>query len=265
MSALATTNILDKITSKKEENLPRIINGYKEKYKEALKSNKNFYQTLAEPELSIIGEIKRASPSKGLIRRDFNHLEIAKLYEDHVDALSVLTEEDFFMGNLDYLYEINKVSKLPTLCKDFIIDTRQIDMAYGLGASCILLIASILDKDRLVKYIDYATSLGMDALVEVHTREELEKVLETDAKIIGINNRNLKDFTIDLNTTISLRKLIPDDYLVVSESGIHTKADVEFITSQVKIDGILVGESFMKAPSIAAHAKELRDASKKEN
>lgn len=265
MSGLATTNILDKITIKKKENLPRIINDYKEKYKEALKSNGSFYQTLAGPGLSIIGEIKRASPSKGLIRENFDHLELAKLYEDHVDVLSVLTEEDFFKGSLGHLYEINKVSKLPTLCKDFIIDSRQIDMAYRLGASCILLIASILDKDRLNKYIDHATSLGMDSLVEVHTREELEKVLETNAKIIGINNRNLKDFTIDLNTTISLRKLIPDDYLVVSESGIYTKEDVEFITSQVKIDGILVGESFMKAPSIAAHAKELRDASKKEN
>lgn len=256
-------DILDQIVTKKRKMLPEIVENYNEKYTKKNKGPRSsFHDALAKPGLSIIGEIKKASPSKGIIKEDFNPLELAQGYANHVEALSVLTEEHFFKGNLDYLDQISQEVQLPLLCKDFIIDKVQIDMAAGLGASCVLLIASILDKDQLQDYINHASSLKMDALVEVHTKEELSKVLKTSAKIIGINNRNLRDFTVDLNTTISLSQMIPDHCLVVSESGIYTREDVEFISSQARINAILVGESFMKTADMAAHAKELQDGFK---
>lgn len=265
---MSLPNILNEIIARKREMLPEIIENYNTKYPNPIhnarsRKKNSFYNSISKPGLSIIGEIKKVSPSKGVIKEDFNHLKLAKSYENHVEALSILTEQDFFKGNLDFLYDINQYVKLPLLCKDFIINKTQIDMAHGLGASCVLLIASILNKKQLQEYICYASSLGMDVLVEVHTMWELDKVLQTDAKIIGINNRNLTNFTVDLNTTISLSKMIPKTRLVVSESGIYTGEDIEFISSRAKIDGVLVGESFMRASNIADHAKELRDGFKR--
>ncbi len=269
---MEVNDILDKITRKKRSMLPQIVKQYEEKYPDLsqganphTKDRGSFYDALAQPGLSIIGEIKKASPSKGVIREYFNPVTLALEYENHVEAISVLTEEHFFQGSLDYLYGVHQTVPLPLICKDFIIDPVQIDMANALGASCILLIAAILSKEELQDYLLYAKSLGMDALVEVHTEEELEKVLQTDATIIGINNRNLKDFVTDLNTTIDLSKMIPSTHLVVSESGIYTGEDITFISSQAKIDAVLVGESFMRASDISAHAKELKDGYQSRN
>lgn len=261
--------MLDKIVFQKKRMLGEIVKKFEEKYPDfkvgvGLKgaTTQSFYDALAKPGLSIIGEIKKASPSKGVIKQEFDAVEIALTYEGHVEAISVLTEEHFFQGSLDYLYDVHQNVSLPLLCKDFIVDRVQIDMARALGASCILLIAAILTKDQIQDYLSYAKGLGMDVLVEVHTEAELAKVLETDAKIIGINNRNLKDFKIDLNTTISLSKMVPSTHLLVSESGIYTGEDISFISSQAKIDAVLVGESFMRSSDISIHAKELKDGYK---
>ena len=265
-------DILDKIITKKKEMLPRIVKNYNHSYSELIDVTKaknnipvSFYNSIAKPGLSIIGEIKKASPSKGIIKEDFNPVEIALAYENNVDAISVLTEEYFFKGNLSYLHDVSKSVNLPLLCKDFIIEPIQIEMAYTLGASAVLLIAAILDKNQLQEYLMYAKNLGMEALVEVHTIEELNKVLETDARIIGINNRNLRSFATNLNTSIFISQMIPSTCLVVSESGIYTGNDINFISSRAKIDGVLVGESFMKSVNIAMHAKELRSGYQNSN
>ncbi|HHX60746.1 MAG TPA: indole-3-glycerol phosphate synthase TrpC [Epulopiscium sp.] len=252
--------------------LPQIIKNYNETYQNLEKpiktrntTRKSFYEAISKPGLSIIGEIKKASPSKGIIKEDFDPVKLALSYDNHVEAISVLTEESFFQGSLDYLHDVHHKVELPLLCKDFIISQIQIDMAYALGASCILLIAAILTKNQLQDYLLYAQNLGMDALVEVHTEEELYQVLQTDAKIIGINNRNLKNFVTDLNTTISLSKMIPSTHLIVSESGIYTGEDIHYISSQANINAVLVGESFMRASNVAAHAKELKDGYQSRN
>ncbi len=217
----------------------------------------SFYEAIAKKGLSIIGEIKKASPSKGIIREDFDPVELAREYGDVVDALSVLTEEHFFMGSPTYLQQVRQVTALPLLRKDFIIDPIQIYEARILGASCILLITAILSEEQLRDYIKLATALQMDALVEVHTAAEVEKALAVGSKIIGINNRNLEDFSITLDTTIQLRQKIPQDILIISESGIDSQKDLMTLGA-VHIDGILVGESFMKAQSITEKAEEFR-------
>lgn len=219
----------------------------------------SFYEALAKEGLSIIGEVKKASPSKGLIKPDFRPLEIAKQYEGAVDAISVLTEEAFFLGKDDYLETISSEVSLPTLCKDFILHEHQIYNAKALGASAILLIVAILTDENLKNYGDIAQTLGLDVLVEVHTEEEVQRALKSGAKIIGINNRDLKSFVTDIGTTIKLRPLIPGRILVVSESGINTTHDIQ-ILKKAQINAILVGESFMRTEDISVHAKEFKDA-----
>lgn len=221
----------------------------------------SFYQALTREGLSIIGEVKKASPSKGLIKADFRPLEIAKEYEEAVEAISVLTEEQFFLGKDEYLKTISAEISLPTLCKDFIIDPIQIYNAKCLGASAILLIVAILTDGQLVEFQELAQGLGLDVLVEVHTQEEVKRALRGDAKIIGINNRDLKTFKTDIRTTLALRPLIPEGICVVSESGIDTVEDI-IMLKEAHIDAILVGESFMRTDSIRAHAKEFKDAYK---
>ncbi|PKM93251.1 MAG: indole-3-glycerol phosphate synthase TrpC [Firmicutes bacterium HGW-Firmicutes-1] len=228
---------------------------------EALDNRPSFRDALAKNGLSIIGEIKKASPSKGIIREDFNPIEIAKVYETAVDAISVLTEEDYFLGRDVYLKEISELVKLPTLCKDFILIPEQIYKAKLLGASAVLLIVAILTNEQLKEYIDVAKSVGMDALVEIHTKQELERALQVGATIMGINNRNLESFKTDLNVTLELRPFIPEGIIVVSESGIHTTQDIKQLT-EANIDAILVGESFMRTDDIGQHAKELKYAYK---
>lgn len=253
--------ILDKIVARKKITLKEhSLNLIELKAMAKDMSNRaSFYDAMAKDGLSIIGEIKKASPSKGIIVEDFKPGEIALEYKDTVDAISVLTEEHFFLGSPEYLKQASKTVSLPLLRKDFIIDSAQIYEAKTFGASCILLITAILEKNKIEDFIGISKELGMDALVEVHTEEEVEIALLAGAKIIGINNRNLKDFSIDLNTTVRLSSLIPSDRLIIGESGVHTKDDI-LILKQAKINGILVGESFMRSGNILEKAKEFRNA-----
>lgn len=251
--------ILDDIVKRKKERLKELNLSYEEieaKIKTAAKPF-DFYNAIAKPGISIIGEVKKASPSKGVIREHFNYLEIAKEYETSVDAISVLTEEDFFKGSPLYLKEISEKVSIPTLRKDFIIDDIQIYEARALGASTVLLIAGILSQSEMEKYLKCARELGMEPLVEIHDEEEGEKALAAGSKIIGVNNRDLRDFSIDLMTTVKLSKMIPNDRLLVSESGITTIEDIKRL-KDAEIDGILVGESFMKTGNIADKARELK-------
>lgn len=255
--------ILDEIVAKKKIRLAE--RQYKPDIKRLYEvTDKNdradFYDALAKPSLSIIGEIKKASPSRGLIKADFDPTELAKEYEKCVDAISVLTEEDYFMGSGKYLTEVHKAVKLPLLRKDFIISHNQILEAAELGASAVLLIVAVLKDSRVLgEFIDLAAAMDMDALVEVHNPRELEIALKADAEIIGINNRNLLDFTEDIYTTVRLRELVPKDKLVVSESSIHTADDIA-ILAKADINAVLVGESFMKSGNITEKAAEFRRA-----
>lgn len=218
----------------------------------------SFYEAMAKPGLSIIGEIKKASPSKGMIREDFHPVALAKLYEDSVDAVSVLTEEEFFLGHESYLRDVSANIKLPTLYKDFVIDPNQIYHAKSLGASCVLLIVAILSDQQLKDYITIAEDIGLDVLVETHTKLEIKRALKAEAKIIGINNRDLKTFHTDIKQTLKLRKYVPRDRIVISESGIFTPEDIR-VLKKAKINGVLVGESFMKG-DIPAMAKAFKEA-----
>lgn len=254
--------ILDDIVAKKKQTLLKSKYKFDAKrlYKAVETPVASFYDAMAKDGLSIIGEVKKASPSRGLIKPDFNPVEIAKEYNGVVDAISVLTEEDFFQGSPNYLEDIHKEVKLPLLRKDFVISPLQVFEARELGASTILLIAAILNDKRVLKeYITLARGVGFEPLVETHNEAELELALSADANIIGINNRNLWDFTEDIYNTVRLRELVPKDKIVISESSIHTAEDIK-ILSQANVNAVLVGESFMRSGNIAEKAKEFRDA-----
>ena len=206
---------------------------------------------------AVISEVKRASPSKGLIREDFDPAAIAKSYQSGgASCLSVLTDIDFFKGADLFLQQARAACSLPVLRKDFTISEYQIIESRLLGADCILLIVSALDAKQLNELCTIARSIGLDVLVEVHDRQELELALQLDTRLIGINNRNLKDFTTSLNTTIDLLEFIPDDRIVVTESGIHTLQDVELMRSH-KVNSFLVGEAFMRADEPGHKLREL--------
>lgn len=206
---------------------------------------------------SIIAEVKKASPSKGLIREQFEPVAIALEYEAHgAAAISVLTEQSFFLGSSDYLSAIKKHVSIPVLRKDFLFDIYQIYETRALGADALLLIAAILEKDKLCELLHLTRELGMDALVEVHSREELDRVLQTDARIIGINNRNLNTFQTDIATTVELIGAIPEDKTVVSESGIASRADIVMLRRS-GVDAFLIGESLMRQESPGARLAEL--------
>jgi indole-3-glycerol phosphate synthase len=196
--------------------------------------------------ISVIAEIKKASPSKGVIRPNFHPEEIAIQYEKkNATCLSVLTDEEFFQGSLDYLTNIRSKVKLPLLRKDFIVDEYQIYQSKVYGADCILLIASALSDGQLMQYKEIAESIGLDVLIEIHNHEELKRILPINFSLIGINNRNLSTFEVNLNTTKELSINLKDK-LIVSESGIQTKEDVSQILSYGVLN-FLVGESFMRA------------------
>ena len=202
---------------------------------------------LAANKSAIIAEIKKASPSKGVIREHFVPAEIAKSYEKAgASCLSVLTDKDFFQGSEAYLQQARAACELPVIRKDFILEPYQVYEARAMGADCILLIVSILDDENLHRLYTLANELGMDVLIEVHDKEELLRSLPLDATLVGINNRNLRTFKTRLETTIELLSLIPEDRIVVTESGIHTVADVEKMRSH-QINAFLVGEAFMRA------------------
>ena len=209
------------------------------------------------PDIRLIAEVKKASPSKGVIRQDFEPLAIAGTYEQSGAAcLSVLTEKKFFQGSLDYLGAIRKVVKLPLLRKDFIIDEYQIFESRAAGADAILLIAACLERRQIEDLLGIAQQLGLDVLVESHTYPELDRSLRAGAGIIGINNRNLLTFSVSLGTTFDLLKDVPDDRIVVSESGINKRDDVVRL-QQAGVDAILVGESLMREKDIGRKVKEL--------
>ncbi len=207
--------------------------------------------------IGFIAEVKKASPSKGVIREDFDAVKIARAYEQSgASCISVLTEEKFFQGKLRYLGEIRDAVGLPLLRKDFIIDEYQIFEARTAGADAILLIAACLEKQQIEDFLGIAGRIGLDALVESHTYRELDKALLAGAAIVGINNRNLSTFTVSLQTTLDLLKDIPEDRTVVSESGIKTRNDV-IMLQKAGVDAILVGESLMREKNIGEKVKEL--------
>ncbi len=217
-----------------------------------------FKRNIARPHhINLIAELKKASPHRGIIRGDFNPLKIALTYQANgASALSVLTDERFFEGNLKILKELKGKVTLPLLRKDFIIDEYQIYESLYWGADAILLIAHILTEEELANFYRIAKDLGMDVLVEVHNEEDVDKALKSGASIIGINNRDLTTFRIDLSTTQRLARLIPENKIKVSESGIKTYEDVMFLKS-LGIDAVLIGEVFMEADNIAAKMREV--------
>ncbi|HZX78303.1 indole-3-glycerol phosphate synthase TrpC [Lysobacter sp.] len=211
----------------------------------------------AAGEAAVIAEVKKASPSKGLIRADFNPAQIARSYEAGGAAcLSVLTDVDFFQGSNLYLGEARGACSLPVLRKDFTIDPYQVYEARVIGADCILLIVAALEDGPLVEMANLAMELGMDVLVEVHDIDELERALQTDCELIGVNNRNLRSFEVSLDTTLSLRDAVPPDRILVTESGIATRADVARMR-EAGVQTFLVGESFMREPEPGAALQRL--------
>ena len=206
-----------------------------------------FEQVLRTEEISFICEVKKASPSKGIIAEDFPYLEIAREYQESgAAAISVLTEPYGFLGRDEYLTEISSHVNIPVLRKDFTVDSYQIYEAKILGASAILIICALLDTVTMKEYIGIAESLGLSAVVEAHTEEEIESAVKAGARIIGINNRNLKTFEVDINTSIRLRKFVPNGILFISESGIRTKEDIDKLKAN-GINIVLIGETLMRS------------------
>lgn len=219
-----------------------------------------FENALKKPGLSFICECKKASPSKGLIDPDFPYLHIAKEYEKAgADCISVLTEPKWFLGRDSYLKEIAEIVSIPCLRKDFTVDEYMIYEAKILGAAAVLLICSILTEKEIREYISLCDELGLSALVEAHDETEVEMALKAGARLVGVNNRNLKDFSVDICNSRRLRQRLPHDIMFVSESGVKSAEDVEKLRS-IGADAVLIGETLMRAPDKAARLKELRGA-----
>lgn len=220
-----------------------------------------FENALKTPDIAFICECKKASPSKGLIAPEFPYLQIAREYEAAgADCISVLTEPKWFLGSDDYLAEIAQAVRVPCLRKDFTVDPYMIYQAKLLGASAVLLICSILSEAQLRDYIVLCDELGLSALVEAHDEREVENALHVGARVIGVNNRNLKDFTVDTDNSRRLRQMIPPDVLFVSESGVRTAEDVAQLRS-IGADAVLIGETLIRASSKAEKLAELRGTS----
>jgi indole-3-glycerol phosphate synthase len=250
--------ILDRIIEEKRKEVQKLREGNLKKME--AKPRRSFIQKLMEAnEIAIISEFKRASPSKGIINSGVDPAEQAARYEQAgASAISVLTDSTFFKGSFSDLRAVRAAVNLPILCKDFIIDSSQIDMAAENGADIILLIVAALEQETLAKLYQYARSLNLEVLVEVHNRVELEKALKIGAQLIGVNNRDLKTFTVSLEATESLAKSIKDaGAFLISESGIHQKEDVERVRN-AGANGILVGEAFMKSPDLSQSFKDFR-------
>jgi len=218
----------------------------------------DFVSALKGDRVRLIAEVKKASPSRGIIREEFNPVDIAFTYAANgAAAISVLTDEKYFMGNLEFLRDIRKAldTPVPLLRKDFILDEYQVYEARASGADAILLIVAILESEKLAELLDLSHRLGMKCLVETHDEYECEAAVNSGAKIIGINNRDLRTFTVDIEITGRLRQLIPTDRIVVSESGIRSRDDIERLKGW-NIDAVLIGESLMASDNIAAAMKE---------
>ena len=255
------SNILDTLVESTKER-------YKDKYmnidfikneanKREIKNANFFYEAIGKKGISFICEIKKASPSKGLISPDFPYKEIAKEYNKCADCISVLTEPTKFLGSDRILSEVKSLVDIPVLRKDFVVYEYQIYEAKSIGADAVLLIVAILDKDTLKKYIEVAHSIGLGALVEAHDDTEVKIAMECGAKVIGVNNRNLKDFTIDMHNSINLRNLAPKDILFVSESGIKTREDIK-VLEENDVNAVLIGETLMRSNDIIETVGKLR-------
>ncbi|NDI34362.1 indole-3-glycerol phosphate synthase TrpC [Chengkuizengella sediminis] len=256
--------ILDQIVATKKEEVERLKSAFSiRNYKNIISTLppcKGFEKALTKTKnrsMGLIAEVKKASPSKGLIREDFNPVEIAKSYEKAgADCLSVLTDEQYFQGSIKYLKQVREVVNLPLLRKEFIIDPLQIYEARIIGADAILLIAALLTMEQMRELTKLSTDLGMDTLIEVHDLEELEQVLSLDVSLIGINNRNLKTFETDIQTTETLITHIPKEVTVVSESGISNASQIKHLL--IKGAGaVLVGEHFMRQDSVELAVNQL--------
>lgn len=220
-----------------------------------------FENALKTKDISFICEVKKASPSKGIIAEHFPYIQIAEEYEKAgASAISVLTEPHFFMGKDEYLRDIKKVVNIPVLRKDFIIDPYQIYEAQLIGADAVLLICSLLDTKLLKEYRKIADSLGLSCLVEAHDEVELYSALEAGARVIGVNNRNLKTFEVDINTSTKLRRLVPKDKIFVSESGIKTQDDIS-VLRQNGTNAVLIGETLMRSGNVGDEMAKLRATS----
>lgn len=216
-----------------------------------------FEKALEKNGISYICEVKKASPSKGIIAEDFPYVQIAKEYENAgASAISVLTEPQWFKGENRFLQEISQNVTIPLLRKDFTVCEYQIYEAKVIGASAVLLICALLDTDTIREWIKLCDALGLSALVEAHTEEEVQSALDAGARIIGVNNRNLKDFTVDITTCTRLRSLVPKDILFVGESGIKTSEDIENLR-KAEVNGVLIGETLMRVNNKKAALEEL--------
>lgn len=217
-----------------------------------------FTKALSKQGISFICECKKASPSKGIIAPNFPYLDIALEYEKAgADCISVLTEPKYFLGSNNYLQEIAAAVKIPCLRKDFVVDEYMIFEAKILGAAAVLLICSILDEAQIKDYLAICEQLGLSALVEAHDEREIELALKCNSKIIGVNNRNLKDFSVNQENSARLKKLIPKDIIFVAESGIKTRAEIEFLEN-LGVNAVLIGETMMLATNKIEKLKELR-------
>ena len=245
--------ILKKIITKTKEDLEKrkTESDFNEflKLKRDFKDVKKALKSTSDNPYRIIAEVKKASPSKGVIRKDFNPIEIAKIYNETADAMSILTEPHFFLGSIEYLREISKFSKIPLLRKDFIIDEFQIAEAYYYGADFVLLIAKALETNELKKLYNFATNIGLEVLFEIHDEEDLQKALEVGAKIIGFNHRNLKTFEMDMELSNKLIPKLPKDVIVVAESGISSPEIIKKLHKN-GVDAYLIGEHFMRQKDI---------------
>ena len=258
-------NILEEIAARTRERIAKektcisvseLENRIQEVNKNARKRI-TFLQALQKDGMSYICEVKKASPSKGLIAPDFPYLTIAKEYEQAgASAISCLTEPFYFQGADQYLREIAAAVKIPVLRKDFTVDEYMIYQAKSLGASAVLLICAILDDGELRAYRQLAKELGLDALVEAHDEYEVDRALNLGAEIVGVNNRDLRTFQVDMNNSIRLRKMAPDNVVFVSESGIRTPEDIRILYEN-KVDGVLIGETLMRSPDKKAALESL--------
>ena len=257
------SDFLNKIIEHKQALNKKKVGLYANLKSNLLKSKYNRYRLFKKQisqsnSMNLIAEIKKASPSKGVIREDFDALAIAKVYkENNVSAISVLTEEKFFLGKHSYVKKVSEEVGASVLMKDFIIEEGQIYEAVYYGASAILLIASVLTKQAIKVFMDVASSLDLDCLVEVHNEEELVRSLEAGAEIIGINNRDLRTFDVDLKNCGRLIPIIPKDKIIVAESGIKTCDDIEYLRG-LGVNAVLIGELFMRSGNIGDTIKELK-------
>lgn len=257
-------NFLEEILTEKKQEVARL----KQKFSISSFTNFEFYSQDSlsflsalqkENAVAVIAEIKKASPSKGIIKEDFNHIKIANTYfSNNVDAISILTDEIFFQGNISFLNEIAKIKTRPLLRKDFIIDEMQIHEAKANGADAILLICEALDKTKIAELTLCAKEIGLDVLLELHSERQLEKIDQTINNIIGVNNRNLETFEVSLNTSTNLRHHFLETTIFVSESGITTKNDIVEL-KKINTNAVLVGEHFMRKEDIGLAIREFKN------